>query len=244
MDILKPQLVVIEGRQYRKLPVREPTNSLPAFHGITDSEDLYPDNETDPQSVEEVVPVENGYLLKMDIPSVFYKYIIGKGGAVKRDIERDTDCSIHIPRQGEVGLVEIFGRTTSNVCRAKVQLELKMEVGRGREMYTHFAGILLNAGEISENLKTFSEECLARHSKAMGVCPEVLQIPTKFHITIGMMKLFSQKEKVCSSARRLEYVFHNYNMHTYICMKHIHKHVHMLTYAHAHTHTHTHHNLY
>jgi hypothetical protein len=80
--------------------------------------------------------------------------------------------------------------------------------------------------------------------QAMGVCPEVLQIPTKFHITIGMMKLFSQKEKVCSSARRLEYVFHNYNMHTYICMKHIHKHVHMLTYAHAHTHTHTHHNLY
>ena len=65
----------------------------------------YSDNETDPQSVEEVVPVESGYLLKMDIPSVFYKYIIGKGGAVKRDIERDTDCSIHIPRQGEVGLV-------------------------------------------------------------------------------------------------------------------------------------------
>ena len=63
------------------------------------------DEKDDPQSDEKVEPVDNGYILRLDIPSVFYKYIIGKGGHAKRDIETDTESTIRIPRQGETGLV-------------------------------------------------------------------------------------------------------------------------------------------
>ena len=74
------------------------------------------DEKDDPQSTEKVEPVDNGYILRLDIPSVFYKYIIGKGGRAKRDIETDTECSIRIPRQGETGLVgEYFTKTYKQV---------------------------------------------------------------------------------------------------------------------------------
>ena len=44
-----------------------------------------------------------GLLLRMDIPEVFYKYIIGRQGKTKNSIEKDTGCRIRIPGRGRTG---------------------------------------------------------------------------------------------------------------------------------------------
>lgn len=44
-----------------------------------------------------------GLLLRMDIPEVFYKYIIGRQGKTKATIEKDTGCHIRIPPRGKTG---------------------------------------------------------------------------------------------------------------------------------------------
>ena len=44
-----------------------------------------------------------GFRLLILIPSVYFKYIIGKGGETKRRLENDTRTRIRIPKQGEEG---------------------------------------------------------------------------------------------------------------------------------------------
>ena len=64
-------------------------------------EDSYADKLCDASTNME--QTENGFRLSMAIPSVYFKYIIGKKGDVKRRLENDTKTQIRIPRQGEEG---------------------------------------------------------------------------------------------------------------------------------------------
>lgn len=43
------------------------------------------------------------YSLSLAIPDVFFKYIIGRLGSTRENIERDTKCRLIIPRKGERG---------------------------------------------------------------------------------------------------------------------------------------------
>ena len=52
-----------------------------------------------------VEKTEDGYRLSIEIPSLLYKFIIGKKGETKRKIEKETGTCIMIPRQGEEGNV-------------------------------------------------------------------------------------------------------------------------------------------
>ena len=51
---------------------------------------------------------DGGLLLRMDIPGVFYKYIIGRQGRTKATIEKDTGCRIRIPGRGRTGHVSKY----------------------------------------------------------------------------------------------------------------------------------------
>ncbi len=47
-----------------------------------------------------------GYVVRLSIPSVFFKYIIGREAKTKTSIERDTGCRLRIPprgREGDIG---------------------------------------------------------------------------------------------------------------------------------------------
>lgn len=44
-----------------------------------------------------------GYRLRLPIPSVFFKYVIGKEGRTKASIERETGCRLGIPGIGREG---------------------------------------------------------------------------------------------------------------------------------------------
>lgn len=58
--------------------------------------------------VKEVESTAAGYQLRVQLPSVFYKYIIGKKGETKKRLESETRTQIRIPRQNEEGDIGTF----------------------------------------------------------------------------------------------------------------------------------------
>lgn len=49
-----------------------------------------------------------GYQLKIGLPSVFFKYIIGKKGETKKRLESETRMQIRVPRKYEDGDIGMF----------------------------------------------------------------------------------------------------------------------------------------
>lgn len=81
------------------------------------SDDAYDEGEDTEAHLEGIQKLPNGgYRLKLPIPPVFFKYIIGKEGRTKKGIERDTECHLWLPskgKEGDVGKKQSF--QTSNV---------------------------------------------------------------------------------------------------------------------------------
>lgn len=88
--------------------------SVPQHHQFTFtvSDDVYDEGEDTEAALEGVERLPNGgYRLKLPIPSVFFKYIIGKEGRTKKGIERDTECRLWLPskgREGDVGKQQVL----------------------------------------------------------------------------------------------------------------------------------------
>ena len=82
------------------------------LHVFSPSDDVYDEGEDVKIELKGMERLKNGnYRLKLPIPSVFFKYIIGKEGRIKKGIERDTECHLWLPskgREGDVGKQNII----------------------------------------------------------------------------------------------------------------------------------------
>ncbi|MEE6488332.1 hypothetical protein FKM82_015199, partial [Ascaphus truei] len=102
MEVLRPTLINIEGRIYRKNTVREASYQ----NEEEEEDDFYResvdclDEPCDDFSVEET---EKGFQSTIEVPSQLFKYIIGKKGETRRNLESDTRTSIGIPKPGLEG---------------------------------------------------------------------------------------------------------------------------------------------
>lgn len=70
---------------------------------ISVAADEYADEICAIDAVEDIESTAHGYQLKIQLPSVFFKYIIGKKGETKKRLESETRTQIRIPRQHEEG---------------------------------------------------------------------------------------------------------------------------------------------
>jgi len=74
--------------------------------------DEYADETCTVDAVEDIERTPAGYQLKIQLPSVFFKYIIGRKGETKKRLESETRTQIKIPRQheeGDIGNMFLFG---------------------------------------------------------------------------------------------------------------------------------------
>jgi len=79
---------------------------------------------------------------------------------------------------------------------ARHRIDLLAENLRKTKRYTHFLSIPLNKQEIINNFNIFKNNVLEKHSKSIhNIDESVFQIPSKLHMTIGMLKLFDDNEK-------------------------------------------------
>ena len=110
-DILRPQLVWINGSCYRKNPLK--TVSSKSYEG-GDVIDDYDDENIDNYALDDeyglnsedisvnrytIEEINGRFNCRLQIASSFYAFIIGKKGATKKRIENETKTKISIPRQ-------------------------------------------------------------------------------------------------------------------------------------------------
>ena len=132
--------------------------------------------------------------ISLNIPSAFFKYIIGTRGDTKKRLEHETKTRIQIPGRGQEGDVIVTGNDSSSVLSAKNRIDLIVSSKRWREPATHFISIPLCGDHIQEKFKDFKEQILQNFSSVQNVDETIFQKPTRLHLTICTLVLLSQSE--------------------------------------------------
>ncbi|XP_034563374.1 activating signal cointegrator 1 complex subunit 1 [Notolabrus celidotus] len=199
MDILRPPLINIGGRIYRRNITKEEHYEEEedfSYMGPPESEDLAEDESCDTHLIEQT---EKGCRCAIDVPSVLYKYIIGKKGETRRRLEFDTKTSINIPKPGVEGQIVITGPHKAAVSSAVTRVEVLVESFRKKQPFTHFLSFPLKDPKVQEGFLTFKEEVLKQCAEDHGVDQSIFQNPAKLHLTIGTLALLNDMEvrKAC-----------------------------------------------
>ncbi|NWY05549.1 ASCC1 protein, partial [Nothoprocta ornata] len=201
MEVLRPTLIRIGGRIYRKNLVQEQTYHPEEEEDFCAGPGDRADEPCDAFAVEET---EKGFQCRVEVPSPLYKYIIGKKGETKKRLETETRTSISIPRPGVEGEIVITGEQRSGVVSARTRLDVLLESVRKKQPFTHFLSFALNQPVVQERFLQFKEQVLEKCSKDPGVSSSLFQNPAKLHLTLGTLVLLSEQEirRACELLRR------------------------------------------
>ncbi|XP_030837722.1 activating signal cointegrator 1 complex subunit 1 [Strongylocentrotus purpuratus] len=208
MDVLRPPIVTIGGRCYRRNPAQMTSPHLPgnAYEeqgGYTEQDDeMYDEEMYEAETAENVScdPLEmektrDGYRLVIDVPSKFFGLIIGSRGETKKRLEHETRTQIHIPRGNEhIDEITISGKTRQGVSSAKTRIDVMAASARQKTPFTHFVAVPLNSQDIMDRFQAFREDVLKECKHCSGVDERIFQIPQKLHLTIVTLVLLTKKE--------------------------------------------------
>ncbi|XP_053269301.1 activating signal cointegrator 1 complex subunit 1 [Pleuronectes platessa] len=208
MEVLRPSLININGRIYRRNVIKEEQFEEEedfSYMGPSESEELAAEETCDTHLIEQT---DKGYRCAIDVPSVLYKYIIGKKGETRRRLETDTKTSINIPKQGVEGQIVITGSHKAAVSSAVTRVEVLLDGFRRKQPFTHFLSFPLNDPKIQEGFLRFKDEVLEKCSQDHGVDGSIFQNPAKLHLTIGTMSLLNEMEvrKACEHLQECQNV--------------------------------------
>ncbi|XP_058477106.1 activating signal cointegrator 1 complex subunit 1 [Solea solea] len=206
MEVLRPSLININGRIYRKNTIKEEQYEEEeefSYMGPPESEELVEDETCDSYIIQET---DKGYRCAIDVPSVLYKYIIGKKGETRRRLEMDTKTSINIPKQGVEGQIVITGSHKAAVSSALTRVEVLVDSFRRKQPFTHFLSFPLNDPKIQEGFLKFKDQVLQQCSQDHGVEGSIFQNPAKLHLTIGTLSLLNEMEvrKACEQLQECQ----------------------------------------
>ncbi|KAM6265552.1 activating signal cointegrator 1 complex subunit 1 isoform 2-T2 [Porphyrio hochstetteri] len=192
MEVLRPTLISIGGRVYRKNLLQEQP-----YQHEEEEEDFCTgpgDCVDEPCDAFVVEETERGFQCRAEVPSPLYKYIIGKKGETKKRIETETRTSISIPKPGVDGEIVITGQHRSGVISARTRIDVLLDSFRKKQPFTHFLSFALNQPAIQEKFLQFKEEVLEKCSKDHGVSSSLFQNPAKLHLTLGTLVLLNDQE--------------------------------------------------
>ncbi|XP_072439628.1 activating signal cointegrator 1 complex subunit 1 [Chiloscyllium punctatum] len=192
MEVLRPTLINIDGRIYRKNHVKEQVYQNEeeddfTYSGVIDCMD-------EPCDSVLIEQTDRGYRCSMAVPSALYKYIIGKKGDTKRRLENETRTSITIPKPGIEGEIVITGQQRAGVASAQTRIEVMLESFRRKQPFTHFLSFAINQPNIQEQFLKFRERVLDECSQGRGIDSSIFQNPAKLHLTIGTLILLNEHE--------------------------------------------------
>ena len=196
VDILCPEIRYVNGSSYRVLcsPTHTPTNTSNTKRAKEQSSRYSNVYEDEPSTCK--APRTEGKFVKeewktaeLPTPDYFHKYLVGKSGTVKKRLENETGTQINIPRPHEKKhFITVRYRNESSLSSLEVRVESIVSSARKRERPTHFISIPVASDEITSNLAKFQELC------SDIIHPHKVQFPSKLHLTLGVLKLFSDSE--------------------------------------------------
>ncbi|KAB1270666.1 Activating signal cointegrator 1 complex subunit 1 [Camelus dromedarius] len=189
MEVLRPQLIRIGGRIYRKNPIQEQTYQheeddddyyqvlkfeTASFVFMSEGTDEFEFDEMfsvcfvecaeEPCEAYEVVQTPQGFRCTVKAPSLLYKHIVGKRGDTRKKLEVETRTSISIPKPGQEGEIVITGQHRSGVISARTRIDVLLLTFRRKQPFTHFLAFFLNEVEVQERFLKFQEEVLEKCS--------------------------------------------------------------------------------
>ncbi|XP_075992432.1 activating signal cointegrator 1 complex subunit 1 [Anticarsia gemmatalis] len=200
-DILKPEVIWIEGRCYR---VNDPTTEVTALQ----EHDLYENDvgykydldEGDEDDEFEVIMVDNSrFKTSLHVSKHYLGSIIGKKGSIKSRIERDTRTEIKIPRQGQEGDITILGATAAAVKAARRRINIIVISSRLKMRSTHFLSIPMNHPDIMKRFEEFKASVLRDCASSRGLEESLFIKASKLHLTLGVMCLMDNEERLVAS---------------------------------------------
>ncbi|XP_037133284.1 activating signal cointegrator 1 complex subunit 1 [Syngnathus acus] len=200
MDVLRPPLININGRIYRRNVVQEEQYEEEeedvAYMGTPVSEEFEAEETCDAHLIEQT---ERGFRCAIDVPTVLYKYIIGKKGETRKQLELDTKTSINIPKQGVEGQIVVTGPHKAAVSSAITRIEVLIENFRKKQPFTHFLSFPLNDPKVQKGFLKFKDDVLEQCSQDHGLDESIFQNPAKLHLTVGTLTLLDDSEirKAC-----------------------------------------------
>ncbi|XP_046584119.1 LOW QUALITY PROTEIN: activating signal cointegrator 1 complex subunit 1-like [Haliotis rubra] len=192
MDVLRPQIVVVSNRCYRKNPINK--NEV-----NTAEEDMFTDDVTSCVYNDEVCDAfsnieetENGFRILLNIPSAYFKFIIGKKAENKKKLELETRTQIRIPKAGQEGEIVILGHDRKGVSSAKTRIDVIVESARQKQPFTHFLSICIN--NIEQSFVDFKTDVLRECDGDRSLEASLFQNPKKLHLTLGTLALLNDAE--------------------------------------------------
>ncbi|KAI8772425.1 activating signal cointegrator 1 complex subunit 1-like [Biomphalaria glabrata] len=197
MDVLKPTILQIGNRLYRKNYLKESESYNP------EDEQLYSegpitdclDRDELCDSSLEIVETKRGLSLSLEVPNFFYKFIIGKKGETKRRLETETHTQILIPKMGDTHeTVVINGTDRKGVISAKTRIDVLVDSVRQRQPFTHFLSIPVCTEHICKRFEDFKAEVLEKFSGDRGFDASLFQNPKRLHLTLGTLVLLSDAD--------------------------------------------------
>lgn len=198
MDILKPEVMWIEGRCYRvnfqDSSFREEEDGQFLDDGFGEENSECPIEE--PGDSFEIETIENGqYGTSLRVPRCYFPYVVGSKGNVRRQIENTTKTQIHVPRQGQDGCIVITGSTKNAVAVAGRRIKLLVMSARCKQQFTHFLSIPMAGDSIKKNFMAFKERVLDVCKNSRGVDTSIFQKPEKLHLTLGTLVIMHACER-------------------------------------------------
>ncbi|XP_077406868.1 activating signal cointegrator 1 complex subunit 1 isoform X2 [Vanacampus margaritifer] len=193
-----------EGTSFNKNSMRRRRRISPTWEHLmmicVEREELETEETCDTHLIEQT---ERGFRCAIDVPTVLYKYIIGKKGETRKRLETDTKTSINIPKQGVEGQIVVTGPHKAAVTSAITRIEVLVDNFRKKQSFTHFLSFPLNDPKIQEGFLRFKDDVLEQFSQDHGLDESIFQNPAKLHLTVGTLTLLDDSEvrKACEHLR-------------------------------------------
>ncbi|KAK0086430.1 hypothetical protein PV325_003207 [Microctonus aethiopoides] len=202
MDILKPELIWVEGRCYRfcdNTVWSSEQSNVPYQEDYYQSEyeDIMGDEACDGDEMQIDLTNNGSFKHLYYVPKAFYGFIIGYKGSVKKKIETETNTSITVPKiNSNHEEIEIVGRSRASVISCRRRIDLLIESSRNKIRFTHFISIPLNTEIIMHNFENFKSGILNYSQHELeGISDDIFVSSKKLHLTIGMLRLLNEKER-------------------------------------------------
>ncbi|KAL2715647.1 activating signal cointegrator 1 complex subunit 1 isoform X2 [Vespula squamosa] len=197
MDVLKPELIWVDGRCYRFFESEAWINKNNMDSYVEeDYQADYTDEESSDFNIEIVPHGEAKLKHSFHVAKPFFPFIIGSKNAVRKRIEIETRTSIQVPKPEQDGDIVIIGSDRRGILSARHRIDLIIEVSRKKLSYTHFLSIPLNTDEIIKNFNSFKNDVIQKFGGDItGIDEIIFQKPSKLHLTIGMLTLLDEEER-------------------------------------------------
>lgn len=197
MDVIKPDLLWIGTRCYR---VNQTTN-VPSLVTPQNPDRYIEQDDFDDDAAEEdtenyqIESINGRYSTSFHVPSQLFGCIVGAKGTTRRRIETETTSQIQVPKQGNEGDIKITSNNPKSVATARRRIEIIVIGARAKLDATHFLSVPMANANVQKSFQDFKRKVLS-DPQMFGLTEEFFQKPSKLHITIVVLTLLDNTDRI------------------------------------------------